>query len=188
MAESLRESVGVAASWSLEPTRAASLEKLRADLGEHGFRAAWSAGRQLSVHDAIATAFAGVPDRELHSPAAAAGEAAGLTTRERQVAALVPLGLSNRQIAERLVIGERTVESHVSHLLAKLHLPSRTRLASWATEAGLDSATGPELVRSARQPTQSVHGTVLARTPSGLTRRSLSLVEGPVVRVHSGRT
>jgi DNA-binding NarL/FixJ family response regulator len=49
----------------------------------------------------------------------------------------VAQGLSNRQIGERLVIGERTVESHVSHMLTRLDLPSRARLAAWAVEQGL---------------------------------------------------
>jgi non-specific serine/threonine protein kinase len=55
-----------------------------------------------------------------------------LTTREREVAALVAHGVSNRQIAELLVISERTVETHVSRLLGKFDLTSRTQLASRA--------------------------------------------------------
>lgn len=46
--------------------------------------------------------------------------------------ALVTAGLSNAEIADRLRIGERTVESHVSHILSKLGLASRTRLVAWA--------------------------------------------------------
>ena len=163
-ADALRERVGVAASWSLDPTRAAALDTVRASLGEKRFEPAWAAGRQLSAEDAIASAFADTRDVEAVSVVPPVGDAARLTSREREVAALIPLGLSNRQIAERLVIGERTVESHVSHLLAKLQLPSRTRLASWAIEAGLTAAPEPELVRSSRPTPQSVPGTVLART------------------------
>ena len=56
---------------------------------------------------------------------------AGLTVREREVATLVGAGLSNRAIAERLVLGERTIESHVSAILTKLQLANRSQLAAW---------------------------------------------------------
>jgi DNA-binding NarL/FixJ family response regulator len=51
-----------------------------------------------------------------------------LTRREREVADLVVRALSNRQIADRLVLSERTVESHVRSILAKLGLANRTEL------------------------------------------------------------
>ena len=52
----------------------------------------------------------------------------GLTGRERQVAALVASGLSNREIAARLVISQRTVDAHVNHIFAKLSVSSRVQL------------------------------------------------------------
>jgi DNA-binding NarL/FixJ family response regulator len=60
-----------------------------------------------------------------------------LTPRERQVAALIGLGLSNRDIAARLVLSVRTTEAHVTHVLGKLGLRSRAQLAVWASEQGL---------------------------------------------------
>ena len=63
-----------------------------------------------------------------------------LTPREREVLALVGAGCSNKQIAQRLVITERTARTHVSHLLAKLNLTSRTQAALWAVQAGIAGA------------------------------------------------
>jgi predicted ATPase/DNA-binding CsgD family transcriptional regulator len=65
------------------------------------------------------------------------GEFGGLTPRERQVAALIAAGQSNREIAEALVLSERTVESHVTNILIKLGFPSRARIAVWAADKGL---------------------------------------------------
>jgi DNA-binding CsgD family transcriptional regulator len=62
------------------------------------------------------------------SPAAAP---ATLTNREWQIAELVTSGLSNREIAERMVISKRTVDAHVEHIYAKLRLKSRVQLAVW---------------------------------------------------------
>ncbi|GAA3116704.1 LuxR family transcriptional regulator [Streptosporangium carneum] len=58
---------------------------------------------------------------------------APLTRREREVAELVAEGLTNRQIAQRLVVVQRTVDSHVEHILAKLGFSARTQIAAWAT-------------------------------------------------------
>ena len=64
-------------------------------------------------------------------------EFGGLTARERQVAALISRGESNREIAEALVLSERTVESHVTNILTKLGFSSRSRIAVWAADKGL---------------------------------------------------
>jgi DNA-binding CsgD family transcriptional regulator len=78
-------------------------------------------------------------DQGLIVPADAAAEAAPrepdthsqLTAREREVAALVAHGLSNKQIGEKLVISERTAEGHVERILSKLGYRSRAQIASW---------------------------------------------------------
>jgi non-specific serine/threonine protein kinase len=66
--------------------------------------------------------------------AAASSRPGGLTAREREVAALIAAGRTNREIAEALVLGERTIETHVSNILGKLELPSRREVARWAAE------------------------------------------------------
>jgi NarL family two-component system response regulator LiaR len=62
-----------------------------------------------------------------------------LTEREMEVLKLVAQGLPNQEIAETLVIGERTVRTHVSNILAKLHLANRTQAALYALREGLAS-------------------------------------------------
>jgi DNA-binding NarL/FixJ family response regulator len=66
---------------------------------------------------------------------------ASLTPREREVLTLVATGASNRQIAQSLVVSERTARTHVSAILMKLGLVSRTQAALWAVREGL--APGP---------------------------------------------
>jgi DNA-binding NarL/FixJ family response regulator len=71
---------------------------------------------------------------------------ASLTRREREIAGLLAEGLSNREIGARLVITERTAQTHVCNVLAKLGFASRTQAALWAIEAGL-GRTGDRVSR-----------------------------------------
>jgi non-specific serine/threonine protein kinase len=66
-----------------------------------------------------------------------------LSPREREVAALLAQGLTNRSIAEQLVITEWTADSHVRHILSKLKLRSRAQVAAWAVEQGLARPPAP---------------------------------------------
>jgi DNA-binding CsgD family transcriptional regulator/tetratricopeptide (TPR) repeat protein len=84
---------------------------------------AWKEGLHLGLDDAIAFAF-GAP-RPRTTPTE------GLSVREREVAELVAHGLSNKEIAARLHLSVRTVESHVRHILTKVGLVNRTQLAGW---------------------------------------------------------
>jgi pimeloyl-ACP methyl ester carboxylesterase/DNA-binding CsgD family transcriptional regulator len=60
-----------------------------------------------------------------------------LTAREREVATLIAMGMSNRNIANELIVSERTVEGHVTNILNKLGSHSRAQVAAWAVEKGL---------------------------------------------------
>jgi DNA-binding CsgD family transcriptional regulator len=72
------------------------------------------------------------------SPKHAAKQAfGGLTTREREVAALIAQGKFNREIADLLVVSERTIETHVSNIMFKLGFTSRRQIAAWTVEKGL---------------------------------------------------
>jgi DNA-binding CsgD family transcriptional regulator len=67
----------------------------------------------------------------------------GLTEREREVAALVASGRSNREIAQVLFLSDRTVAVHVANTLAKLGFASRAQIAAWATAHGLTTPDAP---------------------------------------------
>jgi non-specific serine/threonine protein kinase len=97
--------------------------RTEAALGPEAERA-WREGTRLDVDQAIAQAFGS--ERE---PADAPS---GLSAREFEVVGLVADGLSNKEIAARLQVSVRTVESHVRHALAKVGLENRTQLAAWA--------------------------------------------------------
>jgi DNA-binding CsgD family transcriptional regulator len=103
------------------------LAEARGQVGAARAEAFLVEGRHLSLEQALAQAKAA-----LSLPAPVQAPALGLTQREREVISLVARGCSNQQIAETLVIGRRTVEMHVSNLLAKLGLTSRAQLAVWA--------------------------------------------------------
>ena len=60
-----------------------------------------------------------------------------MTPREREVLALLAEGLTNREIAVRLVVSEHTVHRHVTNILRKLDVPSRAAAAAHAARAGL---------------------------------------------------
>ncbi len=76
--------------------------------------------------------------QEMHgSPGSGADPLHELSQREREVLHLVADGLTNTQIAERLIISEKTVKSHVSNILGKLHLADRTQAAVFAWRKGM---------------------------------------------------
>jgi DNA-binding CsgD family transcriptional regulator len=91
--------------------------------------------REHFVQRALAT----LPKEKPISPRRAEAEKyGGVTERERSVAALIAQGKSNREIADQLVVSERTVESHVANVLFKLGFASRAQVAAWVVEVGLD--------------------------------------------------
>jgi non-specific serine/threonine protein kinase len=104
-------------------------------LGEAAAAAALAQGQAMSVEQAVADALAGDPFAPARDPAVepqAVGVLRSLTAREREVAVLVAGGRSNREIATALGISERTTETHVRHILAKLGGASRRHIAALA--------------------------------------------------------
>ncbi len=110
---------------------------VRAALGESAYARARDAAASMELHEIVSFALA-----DLSQPRAVvdAGEPAEdlLTDRERQVAALVAQGSSNREIAGTFFLSERTVESHVQHILNKLGFRSRAQIAAWAVANRLE--------------------------------------------------
>lgn len=108
----------------------AAASRACAALGETSFAAHHAKGQGMAPARAVAAA--------LQEPARAAGHAVAdpepvpLTSRERQIAVLVAQGLSNPDIAARLVISARTAETHVRHIMVKLGLTRRAQIAAWS--------------------------------------------------------
>ncbi|MEV6099862.1 protein kinase [Nocardia sp. NPDC051981] len=107
--------------------RAECMRNSRRALGVRAFDRARQEGSAMSLDTAVRLAL-GEP-----SPAPESSPQQ-LTKRERQVADLVAEGLTNRAIASRLVISQRTAQGHVEHILAKLGFTSRAQIAAWAAE------------------------------------------------------
>jgi predicted ATPase/DNA-binding NarL/FixJ family response regulator len=111
----------------LSVSRRRSEEQAGLDRSNPSFRAAFRRGAELSDEQVLAVALEQAPAQE--EP-----EEQVLTRRELEVANLVGRGLSNREIAEQLQISQRTVESHVDHILRKLGFGSRTQVVAWVVE------------------------------------------------------
>ncbi|WP_342661758.1 Serine/threonine-protein kinase PknD (plasmid) [Rhodococcus ruber] len=106
-------------------------QRARQELGSSAFAVAYRRGQGLGFDTAIAFALREQPPG---TSAAATGMSMPLTKRERQVATLIAEGLTNREIADRLVISPRTAQGHVEHILSKLGFTSRTQVATWVAE------------------------------------------------------
>jgi non-specific serine/threonine protein kinase len=108
----------------------ACVARARSDLGPDAFDAAVRKGKAMSISQAVPYATEEPEATAPHQPAAGR-QADGLTDREHEVAALVAQGLSNKEIAARLVISRRTAESHIRHILTKLGFDTRVQIATW---------------------------------------------------------
>ncbi len=105
----------------------ASVSALRNAMDDGDFEAAWAEGAALSTEEAIAYAQRGRGERKRPSSGWAS-----LTPAERDVVRLVSEGLANKDIAARLFVSPRTVETHLTHVYTKLGLGSRVQLVQEA--------------------------------------------------------
>jgi DNA-binding CsgD family transcriptional regulator len=140
-ADALRAADGIQLSPLHRTGHAVAIAAVQAGQGEEGFTAAWAAGQALTVAAAVAAAFDALADLEQSPGSSEASESADgprLTRREREVLRLLAEGLTDRQIGDALAISPRTVGVHVTNLLAKLGVETRTAAAAVAVREGLD--------------------------------------------------
>jgi predicted ATPase/DNA-binding CsgD family transcriptional regulator len=134
-AGALRQVGGSPAAHARRATLAEAVAAARGVLGEEAFAAAYRAGAALPPDQAMIEALA--PAAPALRPAAPPARGPGaLTPREREIALRIARGLTNHQIAGELVISERTADTHVAHILAKLGFATRSQVAAWVAEQG----------------------------------------------------
>ncbi len=129
-AENLQAETGIRLMRHMEPLLMQAREAISASLGAANLESETQAGRRMVRDEAIAYALeekkpsrvAGPPIKTSTSP---------LSKRELEIAELVSEGISNKEIASRVFLSERTVETHVSNILDKLGVNSRVEISSW---------------------------------------------------------
>ena len=145
----LRESLGHGTG--IGPRIEQVLEFARGRLGASAAAALFAEGREMTAEDAVGFALGPDQDQPVPGPSTATEPAwtdparlpggahrgpslsTPLTPREHEIVKLIARGLSNREIADELVISPATAARHVANILAKLGYSSRTQIASWAT-------------------------------------------------------
>jgi len=123
----LRQRMGVVRYQIYQASHEAAVSDVRSALGQQNFDAAWAEGAALSTDEAIAYAQRGRGERK--RPTSGWGS---LTPTERDVVRLLSEGLANKDIAARLFLSPRTVQSHLTHVYTKLGLASRVQLVQEA--------------------------------------------------------
>jgi DNA-binding CsgD family transcriptional regulator len=125
--EAIRQRMGAVRFKIYDAEYEASVAALRDAMGDEDFESAWAEGAALSTEEAIAYAQRGRGERKRPTSGWAS-----LTPTERDVVRLVSDGLANNDIATRLFVSPRTVQTHLTHVYTKLGLTSRVQLAQEA--------------------------------------------------------
>ncbi len=137
-AEALREAIGapmypVDRIWYEQ-----ALTLARTTLGEQAFATAWAEGRRMTAEQALATHLSATQQKAPLSPSSATQPASpapvGLTRREREVLRLLTEGLTNKEIAQQLVVGLPTINTHVISIFNKLGVNSRSAATRYALD------------------------------------------------------
>jgi DNA-binding NarL/FixJ family response regulator len=140
-AAALQEAGGRAVSPLDLAERERQVASVREVLGDERFAEVWADGQAMSLERALEYALTAPPFEGTLSVTSARSTreelASPLSAREQEVAVLLARGLSNRQIADELVISSRTAGTHLTHILNKLGLANRAQIAAWAVEHDL---------------------------------------------------
>ncbi|HXA60895.1 MAG TPA: LuxR C-terminal-related transcriptional regulator [Streptosporangiaceae bacterium] len=115
-----------------------TLEPIRQRLGEPAVAQLWGEGRAMSADDAVASALETADPGGLtlyRVPVMAVSPPSTLTPREQEVARMIARGLSNKGVADELVISPATAARHVTNILTKLGFTSRAQIAAWVAES-----------------------------------------------------
>jgi predicted ATPase/DNA-binding CsgD family transcriptional regulator len=140
-AEQQRKSLGAAPVPTEQARAGRCLEIAKRRLGDRAYAEIWLDAQGLPLETSLREAYRwlrSTPTQGARSSGSAGSDT--LSDRERAVAILVARGLTNRQIAEELIITRKTVETHVSHVLNKLGLVSRVQIATWGLRHGVATA------------------------------------------------
>jgi non-specific serine/threonine protein kinase len=105
----------------------------RRGLGSKTYDAAYARGRAMTIDEGVAFAL-GSTQQAKPAPAVSHEPPPALTGRQLEIARLIADGLSNKQIAARLFLSERTVETHITNVLNKLGLNSRVQISRWVDQ------------------------------------------------------
>jgi DNA-binding CsgD family transcriptional regulator len=130
-ADAIRQRMGAVRFKVWDASHEASVAVVRDAMGENDFDSAAAEGTALSIGEAIAYAQRGRGQRKRPTSGWAS-----LTPTERDVVRLVSEGLANNDIATRLFVSPRTVQTHLTHVYTKLGLTSRVQLAQEAARHG----------------------------------------------------
>ena len=133
-AEAVRQIIGYQRFLLFQGRHDATVAALRASMGDEAFSKAWDEGATLSVDEACTYALRGRGERKRPESGWLS-----LTPAERDVARLVSEGLANKEIAAQLFVSPRTVQTHLTHMYAKLGITSRVQLAQQAAHHASDS-------------------------------------------------
>ena len=135
-AEAAHAAAGTAFSAAATAVHSRARDLGRLHQSRMAFDSATNGGRELSLEAAVDLAQRVINASSTRLPC-------GLTRRELEVADLVGTGLTNKQIAQRMVLGERTIDTHVTHIRATLGAITREDIAAWAAHRRLHGDPDP---------------------------------------------
>jgi len=127
--QTILQAIGVSQSGYQQANHKRYLAATRAELGEKAFTSAFRSGTELTIEEAIAEAMQEKKTKKSATTSTRPTEHVCLTAREQEVAGLVAEGLTNKEIARRLVISQRTADCHIQNIMIKLGFNSRTQIA-----------------------------------------------------------